>query len=655
MANSKAPSIREWKLGPAAFVATAFLATILNALTTRQLNTRLQLPEYRDLLLILASFTAVSLLATCSQLILAMALSMGKRVRFPLVAGLSCATAVVIFWFAFISIDGPSHFRRDTAAMLGMATVGSLLPVLQIARLLVARRWIRISVVLASASVVRAIAWAPDSWSNSQNKLLLGLGISQWVSAVVALALSRGQGRLSDHRRTDLNRLSLVGLCGLVGLVAMSLWVRRSAIAGDAESYVVGMFAGRSILFAALVVAYIYVPEFIQIRHWSLGIRKKIRRAWVLTIAVTAMSMVVGLAGISELAEALVGGQWSPNTSVIAVVVAGWAIISVTLIPFIYLVCTGSRISWAVVPAVATILVGQLAASNETTLAVFFLASSIIFAVGVCVPVLARQREVIRPILLQSSSNRTSAIDDGLTVVIPSYNPGPTVLETANAVRDAFVGMREVSVVVVSDGSTDVSVALLDAFRADWFSHVKLDRNRGKGAALLAGFGRSNTTYTAFIDADGDIPPRLLVQMVETMNTQQADVVFGSKWHPDSRLDVSRRRWLLSKLHHFIQVVLFNIDIDDTQAGIKVYRTEVLNAVRPLLKEEGFSLDLEIFVAFAAVGKSTFVESPLIIERQGPSTIRLKHVVKSFVDMLGIFWRARIGLEYQRAAVDAGQ
>jgi hypothetical protein len=70
------------------------------------------------------------------------------------------------------------------------------------------------------------------------------------------------------------------------------------------------------------------------------------------------------------------------------------------------------------------------------------------------------------------------------------------------------------------------------------------------------------------------------------------------------------------------------------------------------LQETGFSLDLEIFVALAAHGRSKFIEMPVTINRSGPSTISIKLVVQTFKDMMKIFWRSRIELRYDSLAYE---
>ena len=51
----------------------------------------------------------------------------------------------------------------------------------------------------------------------------------------------------------------------------------------------------------------------------------------------------------------------------------------------------------------------------------------------------------------------------------------------------------------------------------------------------------------------------------------------------------------------------FDLPVADTQTGCKVFRRDVLAAVVPLLHEQGFAIDLELFVAAHAFGLDDFV------------------------------------------------
>jgi glycosyltransferase involved in cell wall biosynthesis len=91
-------------------------------------------------------------------------------------------------------------------------------------------------------------------------------------------------------------------------------------------------------------------------------------------------------------------------------------------------------------------------------------------------------------------------------VLIPTYNTGPRLLRT---VREALATWSPVWVVV--DGSDDGSDQPLAALAAEnpALRLFHLDRNSGKGAAVLHGFTHALTagfTHALVLDADGQHP-----------------------------------------------------------------------------------------------------------------------------------------------------
>ena len=185
-----------------------------------------------------------------------------------------------------------------------------------------------------------------------------------------------------------------------------------------------------------------------------------------------------------------------------------------------------------------------------------------------------------------------------MTIVIPSFNPGPAVVDTVEQVlQSVSAAAISVHVIVVSDGSTDESLELLDSIRRGDVTHIRHESNEGKGAALRPGFGRATTPLIGFIDADGDIPPAQLVQMVRIQQESGADIVYGSKTHLDSDVSMSSVRRLYSRVFRWLVRRMFQLDISDTQTGIKLYSAALVHTVLPVVEERGFALDLELFVA----------------------------------------------------------
>ncbi len=59
--------------------------------------------------------------------------------------------------------------------------------------------------------------------------------------------------------------------------------------------------------------------------------------------------------------------------------------------------------------------------------------------------------------------------------------------------------------------------------------------------------------------------------------------------------------------------MLFRLDVRDTQTGLKLYRGDTLAAVAPLLREDGFAIDVEILVAARRERSLSIVEAPVTI------------------------------------------
>jgi len=198
-------------------------------------------------------------------------------------------------------------------------------------------------------------------------------------------------------------------------------------------------------------------------------------------------------------------------------------------------------------------------------------------------------------------------------------------------------------IVVVDDGSTDGTFR--EAQRATSQNScvrvVHCEHNSGKGHALRYGFDHCNGELVAFLDADLDLHPRQLQTLYRIMQETGADVVIGSKRHPESRLDYPWHRRVISTVYFGLVKVLFGLSIQDTQTGIKLFRRQVLTNAYPRVRTSGYAFDLELLVAATRFGYR-IAEAPIELDfqRQLQGRIGIRSILAMVWDTLRIFHRA---------------
>ena len=112
-------------------------------------------------------------------------------------------------------------------------------------------------------------------------------------------------------------------------------------------------------------------------------------------------------------------------------------------------------------------------------------------------------------------------------VIIPSYNPGPQVVDTVRAARAQWT-----PVWVVVDGSTDGSAASLQALARDddGLQVIVLPENRGKGAAVLEGISQARAagfTHALTMDSDAQHPADLIPAFMAASQNRPEAMVLG--------------------------------------------------------------------------------------------------------------------------------
>lgn len=253
-----------------------------------------------------------------------------------------------------------------------------------------------------------------------------------------------------------------------------------------------------------------------------------------------------------------------------------------------------------------------------------------------------------------------------LSLIVPAYNKGDEVFKTISLYVDELKKLiYDWEIIVVDDASRDQT--LREAVRSKKFNgnsqRIKIysyNLNQGKGFALYYGFKKSSGDAIIFADSDLDLPAKNISSVLEYLEKSQADVVIGSKRHPLSKVNYPLTRRFLSKSYQLLIKLLFNLDISDTQVGVKAFRRELLAECFPRLAVKQFAFDLELLVVAKSLGYRRIKEAPITLNYNFSSTIHFKSVLKILQDTAAIFYRKNIlkyysnnhyGLEVDEAVI----
>ena len=179
-----------------------------------------------------------------------------------------------------------------------------------------------------------------------------------------------------------------------------------------------------------------------------------------------------------------------------------------------------------------------------------------------------------------------------LTIIVPVYNEAKTVRYVVDRLLEIPLPVPR-QIVVVDDGSTDGTAQVLDGLPPvdDVLSIVHAGKNGGKGSAIRIGLRHARGTIVAIQDADLELDPLQLSDLVQPILNGQAAVVYGSRFlngrPAGSWLSVAANRSLTSLTN-----LLFGSRLTDMETCYKIMRTTIARGLQ--LESNRFDIEPEI-------------------------------------------------------------
>jgi glycosyltransferase involved in cell wall biosynthesis len=210
-----------------------------------------------------------------------------------------------------------------------------------------------------------------------------------------------------------------------------------------------------------------------------------------------------------------------------------------------------------------------------------------------------------------------------LSVVIPVFNERSTLEELLRRIARVPVPKQ---VVIVDDASTDGTRERIRRLEQEFgergpavlglaepvapleMTFAYQPANKGKGAAVRAGFALTEGDVVIVQDADLEYDPADYPALLAPIAEGRADVVYGSRLSSGGLRDAYFGNYLGNRLLTMISNLFTGLGLTDMETCYKVMRGEIARGLR--LRTERFGFDPEI-TAKIARGGHRVVEVPV--------------------------------------------
>lgn len=221
-----------------------------------------------------------------------------------------------------------------------------------------------------------------------------------------------------------------------------------------------------------------------------------------------------------------------------------------------------------------------------------------------------------------------------VSVLVPAKDEAANLPLFLELCAKAFAACPErYEVIVIDDGSTDGSWALLQELRSR-YSFLRTARHRarrGIADALRTGFLQAYGDILVFYPADLQFMPEDIPRLVAPIIAGESDMVTGFKQGKYEKAFVSR-------IYNGLSRVLFDVKVKDLN-NVKAYRREImeLQPSRPdwhrymivLAAQQGFTV--------------TEIPVPLYPRAAGKSKFGIGRIPVGVLDMLSVWFELRFG------------
>lgn len=195
-----------------------------------------------------------------------------------------------------------------------------------------------------------------------------------------------------------------------------------------------------------------------------------------------------------------------------------------------------------------------------------------------------------------------------ISVLIPAYNEEECLHELYKRVSDVLSKLEkyDYEILIINDGSKDKTLEILHDLNAKdkHLQYVNLARNYGKEIAMAAGLDYVKGDVVVILDADLQIPPEYIPEMLSYYE-EGYDDVYGRR---KSRNDESFFKRLGTKIYYKALQSLTRVDILKNTSDFRLLSRRAVEALKQYKEQRRYTKGLFALIGFK---KKEFIYEPV--------------------------------------------
>ena len=227
-----------------------------------------------------------------------------------------------------------------------------------------------------------------------------------------------------------------------------------------------------------------------------------------------------------------------------------------------------------------------------------------------------------------------------LDIVLPVYNESKILKKSVKKLYNFLTNKISINwrLVIAENGSSDSTLEIAKSLSNEYSNiTVRSNPKPGRGGVIKDCWSTSNADLVCYMDIDLSTDLEALITSLEYLNSNDFDVVIGSRLLDASKVyGRSLKRDLLSRSYSMIFRVILGTKFKDAQCGFKLAKKDSIQGILSNVKDNGWFFDTELLYKSQKAGLM-IKEIPVIWTDDRDSKVKiLSTIIKDILGLLRI-------------------